>query len=269
MFRAHSAVNAQSQQGNKGWWHDHLVKGHRLEHLARRLFPLLPASPRCKICYVPFAGFGVPLRFLGWSPSRKNPRLCTWCCERMPLGGAEVDIAVLFADVRNFTTLVEQLPGPDAAALVNRFYQAATQVLIDHDAIIDKLLGDSVMALFIPGVAGPAYRDMAVRAGEALLRGVGYGTPDGPWLPLGVGIHAGPAFVGNVGAGGVVDFTAIGDTVNVASRIQAQASAGAILMSETVYAAVTGRCGELESRALTLKGKQEPVAVREIRLSVG
>ena len=264
MFEPLQAVMTQSQQGNEDWWRDHLVKGHRLEHLARRLFPLLPSSPRCKICFVPFAGFGLPLRFLGWSPSRKNPRLCTWCCERMPPGGAEVDVAVLFADIRNYTALVEQMPGQDVATLMNRFYKVATQVLIDHDAIIDKLLGDSVMALFLPGVAGPGYRDMAVRAGEALLRGVGYGTPAGPWLPLGVGIHAGPAFVGNVGAEGVVDFTAIGDTVNVASRIQAQAAAGTILMSETVYAAVANRYGKLNSRTLTLKGKQEPVAVREL-----
>lgn len=253
----------QSQQRDEQWWRDHLVKGHRLEHVARRLFPLVPSAPRCKVCFVPFAGFGLPLRFLGWSPSRKNPRLCTWCCERMPLGGAEVDIAVLFADIRNYTSLVEQMPGQDVATLMNRFYQVATQVLIDHDAVIDKLLGDSVMALFISGIAGPRYREMAVLAGEALLRGIGYGTPTGPFLPLGVGIHAGPAFVGNVGAEGVVDFTAIGDTVNVASRIQAQAAAGTILMSEAAYAAVAGRYGELKSRSLTLKGKQEPVTVRE------
>jgi adenylate cyclase len=267
MFDSLQTVMTQSQQDNEAWWHDHLVKGHRLEHLARRLFPFVPASPRCKICFVPFAGFGLPLSFLGWSPSRKNPRLCTWCCERMPPGGAEVDVAVLFADIRNYTALVEQMPGQDVAALMNRFYRTVTQVLIDHDAIIDKFLGDSVMALFIPGVAGPGYRDAAVRAGEALLRSVGYGTPDGPWLPLGVGIHAGPAFVGNVGAEGVVDFTAIGDTVNVASRIQAQAAAGTILMSEAVYAAVADRCGKLDSRTLALKGKQDLVAARELRPS--
>lgn len=265
MFPFGHAMTLPTPQVNERWWKDYLTKGHRLEHLARRLFPLLPSSPRCKICFVPFAGFGRPLRFLGWSPSRKNPRLCGWCCERLPLGGAEVDIAVLFADVRNYTALVEQLPAPEAAALMNRFYQVATHVLIDHDAIIDKLMGDSVMALFIPGIAGPGYREIAVRAGEALLRGIGYGAPDGPSLPLGVGIHAGPAFVGNVGAEGVVDFTAIGDTVNVASRIQAQAAAGTILMSEAVYAAVADRYGALESRSLTLKGKQEPVAVRELR----
>ena len=105
-----------------------------------------------------------------------------------------------------------------------------------------------------------------MQAGEALLRGVGHGTPTAPWLTLGVGIHAGPAFVGNVGSEGVVDFTAIGDTVNVASRIQGQAAAGTILMSETVYAAVAGRYGELASRSLTLKGRQEPMPVHELRL---
>ena len=96
---------------------------------------------------------------------------------QLMVGGAEVDIAVLFADVRGSTALGEQL-GPQAfAATLNRFYHAATEALTQHDAIVDKLIGDEVMALFIPGVCGPEYRRHAAEAALALLHAVGYGEP--------------------------------------------------------------------------------------------
>jgi adenylate cyclase len=244
------------------WWFKYLTEGHRVEGFARVVFPLLPTSPRCKVCYVPFGGAGQALKYLGWAPSRKNPRLCTWCCERLPPGGAEVEIAVLVADVRGYTSLSEKLADVEVARLMNRFYKMAIQLLVEYDALIDKFMGDSVLALFVPGIAGPDYRVKAVNAAEALLRGIGYGTTEGPWLPMGIGVQAGPAFVGNVGDQAVVDLTAIGDTVNVASRIQGQAGAGEILLGEEVYSAIEDQVPGLERRTLTLKGKQGPVAVR-------
>lgn len=77
------------------------------------------------------------------------------CCDRLPLGGAELDIAVLFADLRGSTAMGEHLAPSAYAALLNQFYNSATEVLVSHDAIIDKLIGDEVMALFIPGICGP------------------------------------------------------------------------------------------------------------------
>jgi adenylate cyclase len=200
-------------------------------------------------------------RMLTHGPSRKNPNLCRHCYEQQPPGGAEVEIAVLFADVRGSTMLGERLSPRDFAALLNRFYALATKVLLAHDAVIDKLVGDEVMALFIPGFCGPAYRERAVLAADALLRGVGWCTTAEPWLPIGAGVHAGLAYVGNVGGQGFVDFTALGDTVNTAARLQGQAQPGEVVMSAAVYPAVRARYPQAESRTLHLKGKEEPYPV--------
>jgi adenylate cyclase len=250
-----------AERGSEEWWRNYLLKGHRLEGVARLVFPHLPASPRCKVCRVPFGGLGRLLRYLGWSPSRKNPQICGFCSDRLPPGGAEIELAVLVADVRGYTQMSEHLPGKEVAELMNRFYALATDVLLEHDALIDKFMGDSVQALFIPGVAGVGYCQKAFLAGQALLKRLGSDTREA-WLPVGIGINAGIAFVGNVGAASVVDLTAIGDTVNVASRIQAQAAPGEILMSESIYEAVSTNLGELEFRSLTVKGKEEPINVR-------
>jgi adenylate cyclase len=99
--------------------------------------------------------------------------------------------------------------------------------------VIDKLIGDEVMAFFVRGISGDGYRRQAVRAGMQLLRGVGYGSAEGPWIELGVAVNAGPAFVGNIG-GAVVDFTALGDPVNVAARLQRCAEAGQLLVGAGV-----------------------------------
>ena len=163
------------------------------------------------MCNNPFGGpVGRIFRVAGFKPSRKNPNLCTRCCDAVPHGGAEVDIAVLFADVRGSTALGERTPAADFATLLDRFYAAATQALLRRDAVIDKLIGDEVMAFFVRGISGPDYRHQAVRAGLELLSAVGYGVDSGPWLDVGAAVNAGPAYVGNV-SGAVVDFTALGE----------------------------------------------------------
>lgn len=244
-------------------WRTILTRGHQPLRIAHLLFRYLPSAPRCKLCHNPFGGIGGKLvGLMGFTRSRKNPNLCAQCCDRLPPGGAEVDIAVLFADVRGSTALGEQLdPGAFAAAL-NRFYRAATEVLVRHDAIIDKLIGDAVMALFIPGFCGPQYRAHAARAAVALLKAVGYGTPRGPWMPIGAAVNSGTAYVGNVGGEGVVDFTALGDPVNTASRLASSAAAGEVLLSKDVYTAVAERFPNLEERRLNLRGKEAPFPVR-------
>jgi adenylate cyclase len=131
----------------------------------------------------------------------------------------------------------------------------ATRTLLRHDAIIDKLVGDEVMAFFVRGISGPHYRRRAVDAGRELLRTVGYGTSEGPWLELGATVNAGIAYVGNVGSA-VMDFTALGDTVNVAARMQQHAAAGELLVAHGVtddMAATAAR------RTLDLRGRVEPL----------
>ena len=151
---------------------------------------------------------------LGHKPSRKNPNICQFCFDRLPTGGIEIDIGVVFADVRASTALGEQSDATTFARRLNEFYGTATKVLIQNEGIVDKLIGDEVMGLFIQGIAGPEYRRKTAIAALEL-------ASDVTELPLGVAANAGIAFVGNVGSGSVLDFTALGDAVNVGARLQA------------------------------------------------
>lgn len=241
-------------------WREVLLHGHSHK------LGFLPSSPRCMACRVPFGGIGGMISSLfGARPSRKNPNVCNMCDDVLPRGGAEVDIAVLFADVRGSTGLAERL-GPSAfAALLNRFYDVAAKVLIASDGLIDKMVGDEVMALYVPN-SSPEYHRNAVRAARNLMQAAGYGGTGEPWLPLGIGVHSGLAYVGKIGNGDVHDFTALGDTVNTASRLQSGASAGEIILSEEIYKDVVDLYPNLEQRILTLRGKEEPFPARVLKL---
>jgi adenylate cyclase len=243
---------------SSGVWDKVLTDGHASLLRARHAFRYLPSAPRCKLCNNPFGGpVGRLFAAAGFRRSRKNPNLCSRCCDALPRGGAEVDIAVLFADVRGSTALGHGRAAADFAALLNQFYSAATQTLLRHDAVIDKLIGDEVMAFFVRGISGPRYRQRAVEAGHQLLEAVGYGTPDGPWLDVGVAVNAGVAYVGNVG-GAVVDFTALGRPVNAAARMQQHAAGGELLVASGVADELTA--GMLP-RTLTLRGHEELISV--------
>jgi adenylate cyclase len=206
----------------------------------------------------PFGGIGRVLSGGGFSPSRKNPSFCKRCFEQAPVGCREMEIGVLFADVRGYTALSESQSSGETTELMNRFYSLAADVLVRNDAVIDKLIGDEVMALFIPAWAPRATNNM-VRAAEDLLRGVGVGRGEEPWLPLGIGLDYGVASVGNVGSGEVKDFTAIGDVVNTAARLQQCARPGQLVVSERVRANLKGPLPEAGAVELQLKGKAEPV----------
>jgi adenylate cyclase len=237
-------------------WGRLLTDGHAPLVTMRHVFRYLPSPPRCKGCNNPFGGLcGHVLAVAGFRPSRKNPNLCSRCCDAVPPGGAEVDIAVLFADVRGSTGLGERAVAADFAALLNRFYIAATRTLLRHDAVIDKLIGDEVMAFFVQGISGPQYRRRAVQAGMELMHAVGYGTAEGPWLELGAAVNAGVAYVGNVGEA-VVDFTALGDTVNVAARMQQGAAGGELFVAGGVADELVTHAPR---RTLILRGHEQPI----------
>ncbi|WP_157017593.1 adenylate/guanylate cyclase domain-containing protein [Mesorhizobium xinjiangense] len=255
-------ANADTQEQ----WREVLTKGHPRLKFLQRCMRHLPGPPRCKICNNPFGGAGgYVCRMAGFRPSRKNPRICAACCEDMPLGGAEIETAILFADIRNSTALAERL-GPTAyAEALNRFYATATDVLVRHDATVDKLIGDEVMAFFIPGFAGPDFKQAAIRGGIRLLEKLGYGNGE-PLLPVGVGIDAGVAFVGNVGGEDFIDFTVLGDPVNRADRIQALAASGEILVSPSAFEAVADAYPDCRPRTFELRGKSEPVSLYSLPL---
>jgi adenylate cyclase len=245
-------------------WHQVLVDGYEPLRRAHRMFRHLPGMPRCKMCHNPFGGLGGRVvGLMGFKPSRKNPNLCARCCDSLPRGGIELDTAVLFADVRGSTALSRQIDARAFAALMNHFYRTTTNVLIRHDAIIDKLIGDEVMAFFVPGIAGAGYRRQAATAAIELLEAMS----GEPALPVGAAVNAGVAYVGNVGADRVMDFTALGDPVNLAARLQAQAAAGEVVMAADLYVAVSDRFPDAEARTLTVRGHETPIGVRVVRVA--
>jgi adenylate cyclase len=215
----------------------------------------LPSDPRCRLCRAPYGGIGGRvMRRFGYGPSRKNPTLCASCFEKAPLGGVEMEIGVFFADVRGFTSLAEGMDPTGVADLLNRFYESASAIL-GRSAIIDKLVGDEVMALYIPQLFGAeASADDMLRDARDLLEAL-------PWLELGVGLDIGTAYVGNVGSGEVKDFTALGDVVNTASRLQSSARAGQVVMSQRLVEQLTEAPADARSTTVELKGKQEPEPV--------
>jgi adenylate cyclase len=190
----------------------------------RSFYKLLPSPPRCKFCNAPFKGpLGPVMRAMHKEPWAKNPRFCHDCFGRLQtmFGGAEIELTLLFADVRGSTGLGEGLSPSEFGAILNRFYSVATERLVAEDAVVDKFVGDEVMALFIPGFAGVDHAQRAIRAGRAILSDLVDPGDARPTLPVGIGIHTGRAFVGAIGAeGSVTDFTALGDTVNSAARLE-------------------------------------------------
>jgi adenylate cyclase len=241
------------------------IESHR-GRLFLRVMRRLPADPRCAVCGAPYGGVGGRImgRF-GFAPSRKNPRLCSACFEQAPMGGVEMEVGILFADVRGFTSLAERQSLDASATLLNRFYGAAVDVICRH-AIIDKLVGDQVMALYLPRVfPGEPAHNMLDDA-RALLAAAGYDSQQ-PWVELGIGLDFGTAYVGNVGSGEVKDFTAIGDVVNTAARLQAAAASGEIVISRRVQERAGERLGDVTARELSIKGKTAPEIAMVARLS--
>jgi len=254
-------------------WRKSLTESNAKLRRWRRFTGSLPSNPRCVNCHRSFAGIGGGLFriFMGIKKSTKNPRYCAdchWFTTQFP-GGAEIALTMLFVDVRGSTTIAEKMNNTEFSHLMNRFYEATINVLVRADAFIDKLVGDEVTALFIPGFAGKEHARRAVEAGQSLLRVTGYGESSGPWIPIGVGVHTGIAWVGSiVGASGAgADFTALGDNVNVAARLVSKAGAGEALISDSTYAASGLDLSKLEQRQLELKGKSEPIGVRVMRVS--
>ena len=238
----------------------------------RRMFRALPTDPRCRLCLRPFRGpGGLAMRIvMDARPSQLNPNLCNLCAEFAASneGVVEVGLSMLFADVRGSTSLAETISPIAFTQLINRFYTVATEVLVKHDALIEKLVGDEVTGLFVPGFTGSDHAAKAVTAARELLHVTGHEGSSEPWVPVGVGVHTGRAHVGSVGSkeSGMTDIVALGDDVNTAARLASHAAAGEIVLSEATIAAVGLDPDAHEKRVLDLKGKSDPFPVRVINI---
>jgi adenylate cyclase len=230
----------------------------------RSILRRIPRAPRCKMCAAPFAGPGAPfMRAMGRRRWAKNPNYCgaciTWLGERH--GGAEIELSFLFADVRGSTGLGERLSPMAFSELLNRFYEVSARAVIDREGLVDKFVGDEIVAFFPPSFAGPEHAVAAIGAARTILDETGHDAVDGPWAPVGAGVHTGVAFVGAVGEGGVTDFTALGDAVNTTARLASAAGAGEILVSRAAATAAGMEAEGFEQRRLELRGRSEPIDV--------
>jgi adenylate cyclase len=204
------------------------------------------------------------MRLIGKSPWQKNPKYCRSCFKNLQSrrGGLEIECSLLFADVRGSTALAEAMRPAEFRSLMDRFYETAAAVLVDHDAIVDKFVGDEVIGIFVPALTGTVHAARAVAAARTLLRAMEE-QPGATPLPVGIGVHTGIAFVGSVGSSSNFDLTALGDSVNTAARLAAAAGAGEVLITTAAAQAAQIHDAGLERRDLELKGKSEltPVLV--------
>ena len=258
---------------NEEVWRTYLTTGGTLKDLNlpwferpsfKPIFRALPTEPRCQICYIPFNGIGgfISRRLLDVKPSAMNPHMCDVCerfAERFP-GGVELEVSILFADIRGSTPLAEKMGTREYSELIHRFYLAGTKPLYSNYALIEKFVGDGLTAFFAPAFAGPNHAQTAIKAGKEILRATGHGPGKTPWIPVGVGVNTGVAYIGSMKMeGGRTDITILGDVVNTTARLCSQAGPGEVLVGDDAMEMSGLSRDEYELRKLSLKGKEEIV----------
>jgi PAS domain S-box-containing protein len=187
--------------------------------------------------------------------------------DELHLGGTRAHITTLFADIRGFTSLSEQHDPETLVAVLNRYLGVATEAVLAEDGTIDKFMGDAVMAFFNAPIAQSDHTLRAVRAALRMvstIKDMQAGLPVEFRLSIGVGIHCGEAVLGLVGTQRRLEYTAIGDSVNTAKRLQENAGEMQILISDSVYECVSQQVIARPSESILAKGKKQPIKVYEV-----
>lgn len=180
--------------------------------------------------------------------------------DAVELGGTRHDVAVLFADVRGFTGFSEQTSPEEVVHVLNHYLELATNEIFEQFGTLDKFLGDGVMALFGAPVEVADHELAAVRAAMAMAARLDELRKEtGTQVGFGIGIHAGEAIVGNIGTPQLMSYTAIGDVVNVAARLESEARSGEILISGEVYERINSHVEVEELGSIYVKGRLQPV----------
>jgi adenylate cyclase len=190
------------------------------------------------------------------------------------VGGENRDIAVLFVDIRGFTTMSEALEPEQVVEILNEYLTLTTKSIFDNSGTLDKFVGDATMAVFNSPFDLEDYEYKAVCAAMDIVKG-GEAIEEkfqkrfGRSVGFGVGVNCGPAVVGNVGCEFRMDFTAIGDTVNTAARLEANAKKGQVLISDVLYERLKDRLEVRDVGEIPLKGKTKGVFVYEVTKIIG
>ncbi len=224
-----------------------------------------PLAANCLVCGIPLVGLtAVFLRWRGIRRSPRNPNCCTQCGAHLEEGRL-VEMTVVFADLSSFTEMTGRLGATTTYSVVDEFLRLASTTLMSHGAFIDKYIGDAVMALFNVPIKRADHAVAAVAAAAKLqeilpeLSGR-LGMP----LHASIGIASGFARVGRLGSDDIKDYTAIGDVVNQAARLQAQAGPTEILVSQDVYREVASAYPGVPAETLVLKGFPQPAVAHRL-----
>ena len=218
-----------------------------------------PLAANCLVCGIPLVGLAaVILKWRGIRRSPRNPNCCTRCGAHLEEGRL-VEMTVVFADLSGFTEMTGRLGATTIYSVVDEFLRLASTTLISHGAFIDKYIGDAVMALFNVPIKRADHAAAAVAASAKLQEllpelSQRLGTP----LHASVGIASGFAHVGRLGSDDIKDYTAIGEAVNQAARLQAQALPNEVLVSQDVYKEIASAYPGIPAETLVLKGFPQP-----------
>jgi adenylate cyclase len=237
--------------------------------LLRSTMKRLPSSPRCKLCAAPFAGpFAPALKLVGFRRWKLNHQLCRVCVRSMEkhVGGAEIPVSLMYVDVRGSTTLAETMSPTEMSSRLNDLFDHVGTVVDREDGVIDHIVGDGVMAMWIPGFVGEAHAHHALSAGLGVSVSVANDAKLAGRLPVGCGVHTGTAYVGVVGAlTSSLDFTVVGDVANTTARLGSLAGPGELLASDAILRAAGRDADDYEGRRLHLRGKSEILDARVVR----
>ncbi|MCM1193113.1 MAG: adenylate/guanylate cyclase domain-containing protein [Butyrivibrio sp.] len=185
---------------------------------------------------------------------------------KIELGGRDREVAVLFVDIRGFTSMSEGLSPEKVVGILNRYLGMVTEAIFHNEGTLDKFIGDAVMAVYNAPLDVEDYACKAVQTGLDIVDAVGKINIElkkefGIEIACGVGVHSGRAVVGNIGCSYRMDYTAIGDTVNVAERLESIAKGGQVLISRNLYEQVKDRYHAVFAGTQSLKGRQEGMEV--------
>ena len=187
--------------------------------------------------------------------------------EGTSLEGEEVEVTVMFLDVRDFTGFAERAPAREVVATINRLFERVVPLVHDHKGHVDKFVGDGMLAVFGAPRRQPDHADLALRAALQIARAVQ--EEFGAGLSVGIGLNSGTVVAGNVGGGGRLEFSVIGDAVNVAARVEAatRQTGDTILLSGRTKELLTDPAASLSERpGIALKGKREQVPLYAVEI---
>ena len=220
----------------------------------------------CVVCGTTLQGpLGWLFHLFGIRRSGRNPNVCNRCDAHMQEGRI-IEMSVLFADLASFTEMTHRLGAERSYQVVDSFFKMANGVLVKHDAFIDKYIGDAVMAIFNAPIRNAEHARAAAAAAVDIQDGLkalrGELKLD---LQARVGVASGYARVGRVGSEERKDYTAIGDVVNLASRLEGQAFPGEVLVDGMVYARIADDYPQVPAESLSIRGFDEPIPAYRIR----